>query len=63
MLIIIEDLNAKIGREKFVKEVVGRYSLHDIMRTDTGYTYSFATGHKMWTSSILFSHKNIHKQD
>ena len=61
MIIILGDLNAKIGRESFVRQTAGLHSLHQETNDNGIRLCSFAHSTNMWISSVSFPHKNIHK--
>jgi hypothetical protein len=59
--ILLEDFNAKAGREDSFKPTVGSESLHKISN-DNGVTLAiFATSKYVTAKSTMFPHDNIHK--
>lgn len=56
-LIITGIFNAKIGREEYIKEVAGQYSLHN----KTSKNGARPIGNELWIKSVNFQHKEIHK--
>lgn len=61
MLLICGDFNAKIGREQFVSNVAGRFSLHETTSDNGIKLCDFASTNKLWIKSVSFPHKKIHK--
>ena len=61
LLIVLGDFNAKIGTEDFVKQVAGKYTLHDETNENGKLLSHFATAQNLIIQSTCFSHKRIHK--
>ncbi|XP_055384430.1 craniofacial development protein 2-like [Condylostylus longicornis] len=60
-LIIAGDLNAKIGRERCIQQVAGRFSLHNETNENGRRLYQFANENNLRIRSTAFERKNIHK--
>jgi hypothetical protein len=60
VIIILGDVNAKIGKEKTFNRVMGRYSLHDISNENGELTANYAISNDMFLISANFQHKKIH---
>jgi hypothetical protein len=61
MKILLEDFNAKVGRENIFKPTTGKESLHTISNDNGGRLVNFATSKNLTVKSILFAHCNIYK--
>ncbi|XP_042911774.1 craniofacial development protein 2-like [Parasteatoda tepidariorum] len=55
------DANAKIGKEKEFRSIIGKFSLHDISSDNGKRLIDFAADHNMIIPSTMFQHKRIHK--
>ncbi|PNF14265.1 hypothetical protein B7P43_G07086 [Cryptotermes secundus] len=62
MKVILGDLNAKIGKEKEHRGVIGTESLHDTTNHNGIKLIDFAESKNFIISSTYFPHKNIHKR-
>ncbi|PNF29447.1 hypothetical protein B7P43_G04559 [Cryptotermes secundus] len=60
--VILGDLNAKIGKEKEYRGVIGTESLHDTTNHNRIKLIDFAESKNLIISSTHFPHKNIHKR-
>jgi hydroxypyruvate isomerase len=61
MKILLQNLNAKVGKEDIFKQIIGNESLHKI-RNDNGIrVVNFATSKNLAVESTMFPHHNIHK--
>ena len=61
VIVIMGDFNAKIGKEDSIRQVAGRFSLHD-ETSDNGFLLAqFAELQRMTIKSTCFPHKQIHK--
>ncbi|PNF31855.1 hypothetical protein B7P43_G08920 [Cryptotermes secundus] len=60
--VILGDLNAKIGKEKEYRGVIGTESLHDTTNHNGIKLIDFAESKNLIISSTYFPHKNIHKR-
>jgi exonuclease III len=61
MKILLEDLNAKVGREDIFKPTIGNESLHEISNDNGIKVLNFATSKNLRVKSMMFPHRNIHK--
>jgi hypothetical protein len=59
MKILLEDFNAKVGREDIFKPTLGNESFHEISVDNR--VVNFATSKNLIVKSMMFSHRNIHK--
>ena len=62
LIIFLGDLNAKVGKEQFTKNVAGKYSPHEITNDNGKRLCSFAGALNMIIKSTCFPHKKIHLQ-
>jgi hypothetical protein len=60
--IVLEDWNAKVGREEIYKGLIGRYSMHLSTNNNGQRLVDFAAAKNMVVSSTSFPQKEIHKQ-
>lgn len=58
--IILGDMNAKIGKEQFLKPTIGKYSLHETTNDNGMKLIDLATGKGFRIMSTMFPHKDIH---
>jgi hypothetical protein len=61
MKILLEDLNAKIGREDIFKLTIENESVHEISNDNGVRLVNFATFKNLKDKSTMFPHCNIHK--
>jgi hypothetical protein len=59
--ILLDDLNAKVGRRNIFKTTVGNESLHEISNGNGDRVVNFATSKNLIVKSTMFPHRNIHK--
>jgi hypothetical protein len=59
--IVMEDANAKIGREIIHHPTIGKYSLHETTNENLRLV-DFAAGRQMAIRSTIFMHERIHLQ-
>jgi len=60
-MMILGDLNAKIGKEKAYENVTGKHTLHEISNQNGELVCNFATENNLTVMSTQFQHKRIHK--
>jgi hypothetical protein len=60
--IVMEDFNAKVGREPSLVPNVGKYSLHEETNNNGWRMIDFSITKKMAINSMVFQHKRIHKE-
>jgi hypothetical protein len=58
---LLADINAKVGREDILKQMIGNKSLHKISDDIGVRVINFATSKNLTVKSIIFPHHNIHK--
>jgi hypothetical protein len=61
MKILLEDLNAEVGRENILKQTIGKESLHQINNDNGVRIVNFATSKNRIVKRTLFPHRQIHK--
>jgi len=61
IVMILGDLNAKIGKEKAYERVTGKYTLHDASNENGEMVCNFATENNMTVMSTQFQYKTIHR--
>jgi hypothetical protein len=61
MKILLEDLNAKVDREDFLKLTIGNESLHEISNYNGIKVVNFVTSKNLTFKSTMLPHYNIHK--
>jgi hypothetical protein len=61
IVMILEDLNAKIGKEKAYENVTGKHKLYDVSKQNGKMICNFAIENNMTVMSTQFQHKTIHK--
>jgi hypothetical protein len=61
MLIIPGDFNAKIGRENYIAQVAGKYTIHNETSANSNLLVHFAQMNNLIVVSTCFDHKIIHK--
>ena len=61
MKMLLEDFNAKVGRENIFKPTVGQESLHQDSNDKGVRLVNFATSKNLVVKSRMFPHRNIHK--
>ena len=60
-MIVLEEENAKLGKEEVYNEVSGKYTLHELSNRNGEMLLEFAVGNKQKVMSTQFQHKKIHK--
>jgi hypothetical protein len=61
MKILLDDFNAKIGRENIFKPTIGNKSLHEISNDNGVRVVNFSTSKNLFVESTMFSYCKIHK--
>jgi hypothetical protein len=61
MKILLEDFNAKVGREKIFKPTIGNKSLHQDSNDNGVRIVNFDTSKNPFVKRTMFPHRNIHK--
>jgi hypothetical protein len=61
IVMILGDLNAKMGKEKAYENVTGKHTLHDISNQSGEMVCNFAIENNLTVMSTQFQHKTIHK--
>jgi hypothetical protein len=61
MKILLDDFNAKVGREEFLNRQIENESLHEINNDNGVRLVNFATSKNLRVKSTMFQHRNIHK--
>jgi hypothetical protein len=61
MKILLEDFNAKVGREDIFKSTIGNESLHENSNDNGVRVVNFATSKNLTVKSTMFPRRNIHK--
>jgi hypothetical protein len=61
MKILLDDFNAKVGRENIFKPTTGNESLHEISNDNGVRVVNFATSKNIVVKSTKFPHRKIHK--
>jgi len=61
ILILLGDFNAKIGREKFIATVAGKYTLYEVTSENGKRLGQLAARHNMIIKSTCFENKRIYK--
>lgn len=59
--IVIGDANAKVGREEFYSQHIGKFSLHERCNNNGERLVNFAASKNMIIGSTMFERKDIHK--
>ena len=61
MKILLEDFNAKLGRENIFKPTIGNESPHQDSNDNGVRIVNFVTQNNLVVKSTMFSHRNISK--
>jgi hypothetical protein len=61
MNILLDDFNAKVGREDIFKPTIGNESSHEISNANGIRVVNFATSKNLVVKSTMFPHRSIHK--
>ena len=61
MTILLEDFNAKVGRESIFKPTIGIECLHQDSNDNGVRTVNFATSNNLLVKSTFFPHQDIYK--
>jgi hypothetical protein len=60
LIIILGDMNAKLGKEKVFSQAIGRHTLHNVSKENGEMVANYAIGNNMFLVSTNFQHKKIH---
>jgi hypothetical protein len=60
--LVMEDANAKVGRETVHQPTIGKYRMHEITNENSLRLVDFAAGRQMAIKSTYFMHTRIHLQ-
>ena len=60
MKIILGDFNAKIGKESYLRDVAGNFTIHEETSENGNMLGQFAARNKLHIKSTMFPHKKIH---
>jgi endonuclease/exonuclease/phosphatase family metal-dependent hydrolase len=58
----IGDMNAKVGKEKIYRPIIGKHSLHKMSNDNGMRLINFASSRNMVIGSTMFEHKDINKR-
>jgi hypothetical protein len=58
---LMDDFNAKVGRENIFKPTIRNESLHEINNDKGVRVVNFATSRNLVVNSTMFPHRRIHK--
>jgi len=58
-IIIMGDFNAKIGKEKHLMKVAGKYTIHNETSENGNLLAQFATRNRLFIKSSSFQHKKF----
>jgi hypothetical protein len=61
MKILLDDFNAKVGREDNFKPTIGNESSHEISNDNGISVAKFTTSKNLVVKSTMFPHRSIHK--
>jgi hypothetical protein len=61
MKILLDDFNAKVGREDIFNPTIGNESSHKISNDNGVRVVNFATSKNLVVKSTMFPHRSIHK--
>jgi exonuclease III len=61
IVIILGDLNARIGKEEVYQNVAGKHTLHKTSNRNGEWVCEYATANNMKIKSTYYQHKRIHK--
>jgi exonuclease III len=61
IVIILGDLNAKIGKEDVYQNVAGKHTLHEISNINGQWVCEYAIANNKKIKSTYYQHKRIHK--
>jgi hypothetical protein len=59
--ILVEDMNAKVGKENICRPTIGKESINDVSNNNGIRLTDFAISRNMTIRSTYFPHKRIHK--
>ena len=61
LIIILGDVNAKLGKEPAYQKITGKHTLHEETNRNGELLCDFAAANNMIVMSTQFQHKQIHK--
>ena len=61
LIIILGDVNAKLGKEPAYQKITGKHTLHEETNRNGELLCDFAAANNMTVMSTQFQHKQIHK--
>jgi len=61
LIIILGDVNAKLGKESAYQKITGKHTLHEQTNRNGELLCDFAVANNMIVMSTQFQHKQIHK--
>lgn len=61
IVVVLGDLNAKVGKELIFKPTIGHHSLHEVSNNNGLNLIDFATSKDLVIKSTMFPHKKINK--
>jgi len=62
IIIIMDDFNAKIGKEEHLMKVAEKYTIHDETTENGNLLGQFATRNRLFIKSTSFRHKKVHME-
>jgi hypothetical protein len=61
LIIILGDINAKLGKEQAYQKITGKHTLHEVTNRNGELLFDFAATNNMIVMSTQLQHKQIHK--
>jgi endonuclease/exonuclease/phosphatase family metal-dependent hydrolase len=62
VIVLLGDFNAKLGKEEYLRHVIGKYSLHNETNENGKLLCQLAEANQLIIKSTCFQHKNTHKE-